>query len=413
VTTTRLENGSLARYAHHVARFGDKDATEALLSFARGDHPGDLGRQAGLVKAVAQGTAERGGKLPDGALDWAGTVTRRLVDSDRPELVASGIELAGSLRLKSLLDRLSALAGSRMAPEPQRAAAVNALVSIDQQAPITLFGRVLADASEPAGLRDLVAQALARINRTEAQAELLKGLVAAPDRLQNTIASNLASSGRSGAEALLEAVAAGKASPRLLQQRGVEIRLQSSGVPDLAGRLAQLTKGLPPADERLQTLLTQRRSGFAARRADTALGAKVFEKTCASCHELGGKGTRVGPQLDGIGVRGADRLMEDILDPNRNVDLPFRASSLALSNGQVLSGLVLREEGQVIVLADAQGKEQRIGKDTVDERSVTSLSPMPANLVDQLSEKEFYDLIAYLLTHQPPRDEKADTSKAK
>ena len=72
------------------------------------------------------------------------------------------------------------------------------------------------------------------------------------------------------------------------------------------------------------------------------------------------RGPKIGPQLDGIGVRGLDRLLEDVLDPNRNVDQAFRATTLTLKNGQSLTGLVLREEGAVIVLADAQGKEQRI-----------------------------------------------------
>jgi putative heme-binding domain-containing protein len=58
---------------------------------------------------------------------------------------------------------------------------------------------------------------------------------------------------------------------------------------------------------------------------------------------LGGKGAKAGPQLDGIGGRGLDRLMEDILDPNRNVDQSFRATNLALHNGQTVSGLLLRE----------------------------------------------------------------------
>ena len=58
---------------------------------------------------------------------------------------------------------------------------------------------------------------------------------------------------------------------------------------------------------------------------------------------------QIGPQLDGIGIRGLDRLLEDTLDPNRNVDQAFRATTLVLKNGQILSGLVLREEGAIVV----------------------------------------------------------------
>ena len=51
------------------------------------------------------------------------------------------------------------------------------------------------------------------------------------------------------------------------------------------------------------------------------------------------------------------------------------------------------------MLADAQGKEVRVPRETVEERSTAQLSPMPANLADQIPEAEFYDLLAYLL-HQ-------------
>ena len=124
---------------------------------------------------------------------------------------------------------------------------------------------------------------------------------------------------------------------------------------------------------------------------------KPSRKTVATCHQIAGQGAKIGPQLDGIGVRGLDRLLEDVLDPNRNVDLSFRATMITLKNGQSLTGLVLREEGAVIVMADAQGKEQRVSKDQIADREISPLSPMPANWADQIAEKDFHDLMAYLL----------------
>ena len=152
----------------------------------------------------------------------------------------------------------------------------------------------------------------------------------------------------------------GKASARLLQEPRVSGPLGNAGVPKLAEQLATLQKGLPPADARVNALIATRRAGFGMAKAEAMAGAKVYETACANCHMLGGKGGRVGPQLDGIGVRGLDRLLEDTLDPSRNVDQTFRLTTIALKDGQVLSGLLLREEGEVIVLADAQGKEVRV-----------------------------------------------------
>src|SRR5262249_5804068 len=158
---------------------------------------------------------------------------------------------------------------------------------------------------------------------------LLKALPTAPAIVASVIANGLASTAAGGDE-LLKAVAAGKASPRLLQERDVAIRLEQAKVPNLRDRVAKLTVGNPPADQRINDLLKQRHANFNSAKADAALGAKVYEKNCATCHQLNGKGTKVGPQLDGVGARGLDRLLEDVLDPNRNVDPAFRATRLTL-----------------------------------------------------------------------------------
>jgi hypothetical protein len=67
-----------------------------------------------------------------------------------------------------------------------------------------------------------------------------------------------------------------------------------------------------------------------------------------------------------------------------------------------VSGLLLREEGEVLVMADAQGKEVRVRKDEVDERSTSQLSPMPGDFAEKVSEAEFYNLMAFLLKQRVP-----------
>jgi putative heme-binding domain-containing protein len=105
----------------------------------------------------------------------------------------------------------------------------------------------------------------------------------------------------------------------------------------------------------------------------------------------------VGPELDAVWTRGADRLLEDILDPNRNVDQAFRATLIKTNDDRVISGLVVREEGQVLVVQEAADKETKVPLKDIQQRVLSQLSPMPANVVDALSDGDFYDLLAYLL----------------
>jgi putative heme-binding domain-containing protein len=222
---------------------------------------------------------------------------------------------------------------------------------------------------------------------------------AAPARLQSSLALGLASS-PPGAEQLIRAVEAGKASPRLLQDRAIEVRLKQARVAKLDERLGKLTQGLPAADQHIHELIGKRGEAFQAAKADAARGQQVFEKNCAACHTIANRGAKIGPQLDGIGVRGVDRLLEDVLDPNRNVDQAFRTTLLVVDDGRLVNGLVLREEGEVVVLADAQGKEVRVPKGSIEERQVSPLSPMPSNFAEQISEPELHHLLAYLLAQR-------------
>jgi putative heme-binding domain-containing protein len=113
---------------------------------------------------------------------------------------------------------------------------------------------------------------------------------------------------------------------------------------------------------------------------------------------MGGQGGNVGPQLDGIGARGLERLCEDVLDPNRNVDRAFRTTVVTLKDGDITSGLFRREEGELIVLADSTGKEMSIPQKQIAERRESESSLMPDNFGELISPEDFNHLMAYLLS---------------
>jgi putative heme-binding domain-containing protein len=169
---------------------------------------------------------------------------------------------------------------------------------------------------------------------------------------------------------------------------------------------------LPPSDASVNQLIDARRKFIAAAKPDAVAGQAAFKKNCASCHRIGDDGARIGPTLDGIGARGIDRVLEDVLDPNRNVDQAFRSTQIVTTSGTIISGLVLRDEGQVVVLADNQGKEIRVPAPEIEERSVSSLSLMPGNVAQAIPEAEFAQLVHYLLAQkQAPAQETSAAGK--
>jgi putative heme-binding domain-containing protein len=404
---SREPENRLAGFAHHIARYGAEGTEPELTAFVAAQRKAGRARQAALLKAVQQGLQERGSTPGEATQALALEVSRALIDAPKRSGVVAGTQLATAFRLRALGNRLAGLGRDKQADESSRNAALTALAAIDVTAALPVLGQILGDATEAVALREQAAGKLGSLSQAEAEGALLAALPTAPGRLQSSIAAALAA--RSGsAQALLDTVAAGKASPRVLQEPRVARLLEAAQPPDLKQRLDSLLKGLPPGDERIRDLINRRRQHFASGAHDPGVGAKVFEKTCMACHQRSGQGARIGPQLDGIGVRGVDRLLEDILDPSRNVDQSFRTTNLALNDGRLVSGLLLREEGEVLVMADSQGKEVRVERGTVDEQSQSQLSPMPANFADQLSEVELDDLLAYLLANPAGEGAKSD-----
>lgn len=359
----------------------------------------DTDEQLQLLRAMQRGAQERGADLDRQARDSALALTEALLKAKKPERVRAGIEMVGLLKWKEKQDLLSRLVLLRSTPTDQRRTALDALLALDDRACVPVLVKVLNDPTAPIEVREHVASLLARLNRPKTRTAMGKALQVAPARLQRTIARLLANS-REGGELLLDAVTRGKASARVLTQREVAGALQRARIANLKQRLVKLTRGLPAPDARLRTLLARHRQGYLKANPDVQRGLKAFTKHCAACHQVGDTGARVGPQLNGIGLRGLDRLLEDILDPNRNVDQAFRTTFLDLKNGRQHKGLLLKEEGELLVLVDSEGKQQRIPRKQVERRFHSALSPMPANLGEVIPEKTFYDLLCFLLSQR-------------
>lgn len=386
---------------HHAGRYLAAEELSALetlaLSYSE-SKPADQQRQ--VIRGVYRSHQERGVKVPDRVTAWARTLAAKLLGESGEGAVRQGIELARELKLKDALAGVSAVASDANSKFPGlRPVAIDAAVAIDGTASIPVLAEILSRPGEGLALRQKAASALGTIPTDQARAELARQLRTAPEPVAVAIGASLAAN-KSGAELLLAAVAEGKASPRLLLERTVVEPLRKSQPADLDAKLAKLTAGLPPADQRIKQLIQDRRTGFEKTTPDLALGAKAFERVCAKCHQIEGKGAKIGPQLEGLGHRGLERVLEDLLDPSRNIDGAFRTTQIVTTEGRILSGLLLRTDGEVLVMADAEGKEVRIPKKEIDQQVHTNLSPMPANVTELVPEGEFYHLIGFLLSQK-------------
>jgi putative heme-binding domain-containing protein len=162
----------------------------------------------------------------------------------------------------------------------------------------------------------------------------------------------------------------------------------------LAQRLKQGSDPVPPG------LLTVDWS--AAAPGDLQQGRKLFGSLgCTKCHgitlEAAGGGA---PNLADIRRRFTTAyVVESILLPSKQVADPFRGTTLALTDGRTLTGLVVNDTEQKLELLLPDASRVTIAKTDVEERSASTVSPMPAGLVK--SEQELRDLLAYLFSERP------------
>lgn len=208
---------------------------------------------------------------------------------------------------------------------------------------------------------------------------------------------------KTGAKTLVKMIDNGFLSPAVFSDSRLVDTIQAHDDQAISKAVDAFAANLPKTDATAVALMKQRIESFVAKAPDILNGAKVFEKNCANCHQVVGKGKQVGPNLDGIGARGLDRLAEDILQPNRNVDAAFRASLIGTDDGRVFNGFVKKsndDSATHLTLVDTTGKDILIAKEQIENQKETRSSPMPNNFGETLSENDFRDLIGFLMSNK-------------
>lgn len=133
-------------------------------------------------------------------------------------------------------------------------------------------------------------------------------------------------------------------------------------------------------------------------------GAILFHQgniNCAKCHRPTSEQERLGPDLSRIDAAATDEyLIESILKPSQVIKKGFETTVIATSDGRVLSGMIVEQDAQRIVLRDSANLEQPItlSRAEIDDIRPGSLSSMPEKLADELKDRQqFLDLLCYII----------------
>jgi putative membrane-bound dehydrogenase-like protein len=291
-------------------------------------------------------------------------------------------------------ERAMAIVGDRKAAEAERLQLIRTLSETSGNACAADLLQLLAT-DQPAAVAASILSALERSDRGEIAAKVLALFPALKPPLKEQ-ACELLCSRKAWALALLEAIdqqVLPRSTLSLAQLRRIQLhadpaidalleknwgKIRAASTAEVQERIASLTKTISS------------HAGVAT------AGKAVFANQCGKCHKLFGAGNSIGPDLTGSERTRLDVLLANMVDPSGVVRPEFQSYVAVTDDGRVLTGLMAESSPRTVTLLDSANVRTVLVRDDLEQLKASSVSLMPEQLLDKLSEQELCDLIAYL-----------------
>lgn len=393
-----------------IAGGGDLDPSkfvEALKKGLRNAGNDTANEKAALVTCIDAFSAA-GIKLSDRAKlidkNYRPTITALIAKPGKQQVPAAVVAIWWND--SKAVEFARATASDGKADEADRVALIKALGDLKDATNFSAVVGWFNDANAPVAVRKAAADALATINSANAAQTMLANFKTLPPELKPACTANMAGNAAS-AKALLDALESKQVAPSDINSNNARTIVQL-GDAELTKRLTALwgkVKSDAERDPARVEVVNKYRKLVLARKqpGDPIKGWKVFEKNCQQCHAIYGKGNDVGPNLTGVGRDSLDLILGNVLDPSFVVGKGFNQHLVRTKEGKVITGLLVEETPKTMSLKIAGGTIEKISKDEIAAHKESELSLMPDELEKVMAEDEFCDLVAFLLTKEPPK----------
>ncbi len=217
------------------------------------------------------------------------------------------------------------------------------------------------------------------------------------DRTARLAAVNTLASRKKSAGQLAEAMASGKVAPEFVSAFQAR-QLRGFNDPAINAALDEHWGQIRETSESKRKLINTWRGKLSAEilaKADLEAGRTLFEKTCATCHRIHGKGGLVAPDLTGSNRDNIDYILENVIDPSAVLAANYRMSTIETVDGRVFSGVVIDSGGPTVQIRTPE-KEMVLDRSELQRVRKTKLSLMPDGLFDTLSNEQVRDLVGFL-----------------
>ncbi len=386
-----------------VAAAGDATAATAMLTMTHEamNAPGGALVAPALVEGIRDGWRRRPSSQLAAGL--AAPVLKAADGLDLESLAPALCELVRMTgldfppRLRAAVNAALGVAASRQANIETRSAALALLARLPAEEAFPVVSAVLTEAA-PGDLQKRALDALGTLRHPDTAIFLLSHW----NRLSPVLrpaAVRLILSRQPYHAALLDALEGGQVRVSELnldlEQRRTLLRWSS---PAIAKRAAHYF-----GDEEYGNRKEAVEEWLAAlpAKGDPEAGAIVFDARCAACHQAGGRGLAVGPDLTGVWHRSIEDLLSHIVDPNMAIDPGYVACIVETNTDDVHMGLLVEDTADAVTLVLPGGARATVSRPAIRTFRTLDTSLMPEGLELGLTPEEMRSLIAFL-QEKPP-----------
>ncbi|MCD6050124.1 MAG: putative beta-propeller-type glycoside hydrolase [Verrucomicrobia bacterium] len=192
---------------------------------------------------------------------------------------------------------------------------------------------------------------------------------------------------------LLAALETGKIKPHEISAAQVK-RLREQRDPALKGRAEKLfaQSNTPKRDDVIKAFEPALKL-----KGDAKQGKLIYAERCVSCHRAEGEGHALGPDIVTVKTTGREKLLVNILDPNREVPPQFLSYAIDTRDGESYSGLVVNESPSNVTLRMAFGQETTVTRSNIVKMNSNGQSLMPEGLEAGLTPQDLANLLEFIV----------------
>jgi len=399
----------LPRLTDYLAARGGPSPTEllALLQKAKGagQLESPLARQTLAALADKIQTGEIAGTASAAVSDWATRELQPLLE-ERRALPVEAVCLLATLRNPAAFPRCRQELTAANQSDYLRVQTCSALIAGNDPQLLDTVDRLLMTRTGSSEVRGRILAVLGRCP-LERVAEVMLARYADMEADLQPVAIGVLVQRRTWARRLLTAIQQDRVPAGALNAAQLRQLLASKD-----GEVIELAKTIwgnvrPEGDASRTAVVSRMKTLLASKPGDPVAGQQVFGKLCGQCHRIHGSGADVGPDLTVAGRTSFDQLVSKVFDPNQFIKSGYQAVTAGTTGGRFVTGLVVEDSPQRLVLKTQGGKLETLPRSEVEEVIVSRQSLMPEGIEQQLPHAELIDLFAFLALDRPPGDPQA------